>query len=199
MMFVSRGAACAGIALVYCATAPRAQAQSAPDSAAAGSVGVAAAARPTDSTAKIQLPSLTLVTAHEVDRMRADQLVKGVAPGQSLLLRSASSLATPPALGNRWVAGELIYPQLLFVRNSGLPFAEQQLAVGREESARELCSVSGSRHHTSVLSSLHRLSRPTIHTGCSGTITSSRVSLSVTSDAVTLFRTTSTLFRSISL
>ena len=139
MILFSRVAACAGIALVYCSTALPAPAQSAPDSTR-DTVSVAPAARPADSVAKIQLPSLTLVTAHEVDRMRANQLAKGVAPGQSLLLRSASSLATPPALGKRWIAGELIYPQLLFVRNSGLPFSQNNssLWAGRGISTRAL-------------------------------------------------------------
>ncbi|HEX5577597.1 MAG TPA: hypothetical protein VFX40_04425, partial [Gemmatimonadaceae bacterium] len=42
-----------------------------------------------DSTTRYSLP---LVTSDELDRTRSDQLFSGVAPGNSLLLRSASSL-----------------------------------------------------------------------------------------------------------
>ena len=152
MMFVSRVAACAGIFVACFSAGSRAGAQSVADTTR-DSVSVASVARAVDSSARIQLPSLTLVTAHEVDRMRADQLLKGVAPGQSLLLRSASSLATPPALGNRWIAAELIYPQLLLVRNSGLPFSQNNssLWAGRGISRRALLGFRLEAPHVSLV------------------------------------------------
>ncbi len=153
MMLVSRVTACAPLALVSCMAASALQAQSAPDTTSRETVTVAAPARSDDAAARILLPSLTLVTAQEVDRMRADQLAKGVAPGQSLLMRSASSLANPPALGNRWIAGELIYPQLLAVRNSGLPFSQNNssLWAGRGISTRALLGFRLEAPHVSLV------------------------------------------------
>src|SRR5688500_5182572 len=73
----------------------------------------------TDSSERYSLP---LVTSDELDIARSDQLLSGVAPGKSLLMRSASSLARALDLTKgRW-AMDIIEPQVLAIRNSGLPF-----------------------------------------------------------------------------
>src|ERR1700680_1523765 len=51
-----------------------------------------------DSTAKSVRSALILVTSEAVDRLRTNQLLTGVAKGESLLLRSASSLMLAGAL-----------------------------------------------------------------------------------------------------
>jgi len=73
--------------------------------------------------------SLLLVTGDEVDNLRTDQLLAGVAPGQSLLLRSASSL-TPLVAGRDggWRASG-VAPQMLVVFNSALPFSQNDGAL----------------------------------------------------------------------
>ncbi len=77
---------------------------------------------------------LTLVNSESVDRLRSDELVHGVEVGRSLLLRSASSL-TPPTPG-----ASVIAPQLLYVRNSALPFSQNNGALwtGKGASTRLL-------------------------------------------------------------
>ncbi len=84
--------------------------------------------------------SLPLVTSDEVDRFRSDQLVTGVPAGQSLLMRSASSLAPKLPLRNGLWAIDLIEPQFLMIRNSGLPFSQNNSAMwaGRGISTRTL-------------------------------------------------------------
>src|ERR1700730_4272954 len=67
--------------------------------------------------------ALTLVNAESVDQLRSDELLSGVPVGESLLLRSASSL-TPARLG-----GYAIAPQLLFVNNTALPFSQNNGAL----------------------------------------------------------------------
>jgi hypothetical protein len=73
--------------------------------------------------------SLVLVTSETVDRFRFDQLVKGVAGGQSLLLRSSSSLTPPVASDFRGPRLYPIAPQLLFVSNTALPFSQNYGAL----------------------------------------------------------------------
>jgi hypothetical protein len=84
--------------------------------------------------------SMPLVTSDEVDRLRSDQLIRGVRPGESLLLRSASSLAPAMPVGDRRWQFDFIEPQLLTVRNSGLPFSQNNSAMwaGRGISTRVL-------------------------------------------------------------
>ena len=84
--------------------------------------------------------SLPLVTSDEIDRLRSDQLFRGVRSGESLLLRSASSLAPAMPLGDRTWRLDFIEPQLLSVRNSGLPFSANNSAMwaGRGISTRAL-------------------------------------------------------------
>src|SRR3954454_21900446 len=81
---------------------------------------------------------LILVTSEAVDAKRSSQLVAGVAPGQSLLLRSASSLTPKPA-ADGW-AGGAISPDFLFVANSALPFSQNYGAMwaGKGVSTRTL-------------------------------------------------------------
>ena len=87
--------------------------------------------------------SLPLVTSDELDMARADQLLYGVADGESMLLRSASSLAPLIPLRGRLWALDFIEPQFLMMRNSGLPFSQNTSAMwaGRGISTRTLAGV----------------------------------------------------------
>ncbi len=86
------------------------------------------------------LASLVLVTGDDVDNLRTDQLRAGVAPGQSLLLRSASSLTPSRAApeGGWRVSG--VTPQILITLNSALPFSQNDGALwaGKGLSTRTL-------------------------------------------------------------
>lgn len=77
----------------------------------------------------VRSSSLVLVTSETVDRFRLDQLVKGVAGGQSLLLRSPSSLTLPLASEARQPRVSAIAPQLLLVTNTALPFSQNYGAL----------------------------------------------------------------------
>lgn len=82
-----------------------------------------------DSISTLRPHSLTLVTSEDVDRQRSRQLLAGVPAGQSLLLRSTSSLTVPMAReGHGWRAAHLS-PQFLFVTNSALPFSQNNGAL----------------------------------------------------------------------
>ena len=80
-------------------------------------------ARPADSSSSEKVPSLVLVGSDAIDRLRIDQLTQGVQSGQSLLLRSASSLTPLAAAESRGWHASRIAPQLLWVNNSALPFS----------------------------------------------------------------------------
>jgi hypothetical protein len=97
---------------------------------------------------KVGAQSLTLVTSEPVDSLRSDQLLHGVASGQSLLLRSASSLT--PASGNGIRA---ISPQFLFVSNSALPFSQNDGAMwaGRGLSSRTLFGLKVEAAHARLI------------------------------------------------
>jgi hypothetical protein len=84
--------------------------------------------------------SLVLVNSETVDRFRLDQLVNGVGAGQSLLLRSASSLTPRIAGESRRVQLAALAPQELFVHNTALPFSQNYGALwaGRGLSTRTL-------------------------------------------------------------
>jgi hypothetical protein len=84
--------------------------------------------------------SLVLVTSEAVDRLRLNQLVDGVAPGQSLLLRSASSLTPRSTSDLRPVRLSALTPQELFVHNTALPFSQNYGALwaGKGLSTRTL-------------------------------------------------------------
>jgi hypothetical protein len=84
--------------------------------------------------------SLLLVTSEAVDRFRLDQLVDGVEAGQSLLLRSASSLTLPSTGPLRRVRLSALTPQLLFVHNTAIPFSQNYGALwaGKGLSTRTL-------------------------------------------------------------
>lgn len=124
------------LSILLLTPASMAEAQQAPprDSAIDVRPAPGAALRPT---------FLTLVTSDDVDRYRADQLLQGVGTGQSLLMRSASSL-TPslPLSGRSWV-WDFIDPQLLVIRNSGMPLSQNNSALwaGRGISTRTLTGI----------------------------------------------------------
>jgi hypothetical protein len=92
--------------------------------------------------------SLTLVTSETVDSLRSDQLLHGVTSGQSLLLRSASSLTPASGKGIRAIS-----PQFLFVSNSALPFSQNDGAMwaGRGLSSRTLLGVKVEAAHARLI------------------------------------------------
>jgi hypothetical protein len=93
-----------------------------------------------DSTMTPGRHALVLVTSEAVDRLRTHQLINGVAPGRSLLLRSAASLTPSNATaGTGWEATR-ISPQFLAVINSSIPFSTNDGALwaGRGFSTRTL-------------------------------------------------------------
>ena len=97
--------------------------------------------------------SLVLVNSDSIDRARLNQLRGGVAPGQSLLLRSASSLTAPlSAPPGRWQV-ESVAPQFLAVVNSGLPFSQNNGALwaGRGFSMRTLTGFRMERERVRII------------------------------------------------
>jgi hypothetical protein len=80
------------------------------------------------------------VTSEFVDRLRSGQLVKGVAPGQSLLLRSASSLTNPDSARGSGPKITGLAPQFLAIVNSQMPFSQNTGALwaGKGLSTRTL-------------------------------------------------------------
>lgn len=86
--------------------------------------------------------SLVLVTSETIDRLRSEQLLSGVSPGQSLLLRSASTLTDSRALKVGWRASPMA-PQFLTVINTALPFSPNygSLWAGRGLSTRTLFGI----------------------------------------------------------
>lgn len=91
----------------------------------------------------VRRSGLVLVTSETVDRARLNQITNFGSAGQSLLLRSASSL-TPrlAAKRGRW-ALSAITPQFLIVSNSAIPYSENfgSLWAGRGVSSRSLAGV----------------------------------------------------------
>jgi hypothetical protein len=88
----------------------------------------------------VRASSLVLVTSEDIDRFRLDQLVEGVRPGQSLLLRSASSLTPRLVNALQRVRLTALPPQELFVHNTAIPFSQNYGALwaGRGLSTRTL-------------------------------------------------------------
>lgn len=106
------------------------------DSTSQRSLSAAVAGRsPTDSL-RTARGELGLVTSEAVDRLRSAQLRHGIAVGQSLLLRSASSITLP--LGERGWHQSFLAPQFLAVVNSELPFSQNDgsMWAGRGLSTR---------------------------------------------------------------
>ena len=104
-------------------------------------VGLAQQANPVArDSIRVRASSLVLVSSETVDRFRLDQLVDGVAPGQSLLLRSASALTRPVPNEPGQVRLSPLVPQLLFVHNTSIPFSQNYGAMwaGRGLSTRTL-------------------------------------------------------------
>jgi hypothetical protein len=91
----------------------------------------------------IRSSSLILVNSEAVDRLRFEQLIDGVVAGQSLLLRSASSLTVPPAGQSAGTRISALPPQLLFVHNTSLPFSQNYGALwaGKGLSTRTLLGL----------------------------------------------------------
>jgi Capsule assembly protein Wzi len=89
---------------------------------------------------KLSLSALILVTSESVDQLRTNQLVSGVAKGESLLLRSASSLTPVPILATGGWRATALSPQFLAVINSAIPFSQNygSLWAGRGLSTRTL-------------------------------------------------------------
>lgn len=67
---------------------------------------------------------LVTVNAERVDAKRTGQLRSGVERGQSLMLRSASTLTPPLGAGEKGWHASGIDPQFLMVSNSALPFSQ---------------------------------------------------------------------------
>jgi hypothetical protein len=104
-------------------------------------VGIAQANKATQADSiSVRAPALVLVTSEDVDRFRLAQLVDGVGIGQSLLLRSASSLTGPSTNELRRVRLSALAPQELFVHNTSIPFSQNYGALwaGRGLSTRTL-------------------------------------------------------------
>ena len=81
-----------------------------------------------DSTMALPSSSLVLVTSEAVDQLRSNQLRSGVVRGQSLLLRSASTLTPAQDATGRW-RSSVIIPQHLAVINSSIPFSQNYGAM----------------------------------------------------------------------
>ncbi len=94
-----------------------------------------------DSSSRSGVHDLILVTSDAVDRKRTRQLRSGVAMGESLLLRSASSLTARDST-ERATATRL-NPQFLWVINSALPFSQNYGAMwaGKGLSTRTVSGV----------------------------------------------------------
>lgn len=104
-------------------------------------VGVAQATKTTRiDSIPLRASSLVLVNSETVDRFRLDQLVDGVGAGQSLLLRSASSLTPPGASESGRIRLSALAPQELFVHNTAIPFSQNYGALwaGKGLSTRTL-------------------------------------------------------------
>lgn len=95
---------------------------------------------------------LELVNGDAVDRARFEQLNKGVLSGQSLLLRSASSLNKRVLVGRR-VRVSAIAPEYLFVSNSAIPFSQNYGALwaGKGENARALTGLRFDNNHVTII------------------------------------------------
>lgn len=96
-----------------------------------------------DSTRRLSQHALILVTSESVDRMRTNQLAAGVAKGESLLLRSASSLTPTETLPTGGWSATALAPQFLAVINTAIPFSENYgpLWAGRGPSTRTLIGL----------------------------------------------------------
>lgn len=96
-----------------------------------------------DSARKLSPSALVLVTSESVDRLRTNQLVTGVADGESLLLRSASSLTPTTVLPTGGWRASPISPQFLAVINSAIPFSQNygSLWAGTGLSTRTLVGL----------------------------------------------------------
>lgn len=136
MILKSRATSAVAFSILVSVTASVAQAQQV-------SNRDSTAGAPTVASASLRPSFLTLVTSDDVDRYRADQLLQGVGQGQSLLMRSASSLTPSLRLDGRSWVWDFIDPQFLVVRNSGMPLSQNNSALwaGRGISTRTLTGI----------------------------------------------------------
>ncbi len=106
-----------------------------------------------DSAARMPSQSLILVNSDSEDEFRTEQLYKGVAPGKSLLLRSATTLTPPLSLRKNYIDVAPIVPQLLIVRNSDLPFSQNNsgMFAGRGASTRMIVGFKAAAPHVSLV------------------------------------------------
>ncbi len=88
----------------------------------------------------VRRSSLVLVNSEAVDRIRLAQIIDLGSAGQSLLLRSASTLTPRLEPGTGGWAFSAIAPQFLMVSNSALPFSQNNgsLWAGRGVNSRSL-------------------------------------------------------------
>lgn len=117
-----------------------AEGQTSPSSLGDSAVTNGSAHRPGMSAPLPGAPALVLVNSERIERLRSDQLVNGIGSGESLLLRSASSLTPSDSVtSQKWRAAGLP-PQFLWVSNSSLPFSQNNGALwaGRGLSTRTL-------------------------------------------------------------
>lgn len=107
----------------------------------------------TDSTRKSSPTALILVTSESVDRLRTSQLVDGVTKGESLLLRSASSLTPLAVLPTESWRAEPLAPQFLTVINSAIPFSQNygSLWAGKGLSTRALTGLKLENAHVRLI------------------------------------------------
>ena len=128
------------IAIALASQVARAQetAKTGADSASAQRPGVT-----NDAAIPARSSSLFLVNSETVERFRLDQLRTGVAIGESLLLRSASSLTRRARTERPGIKVSAIMPQVLLVSNTKIPFSQNDGAVwaGRGTSSRTLFGV----------------------------------------------------------
>ena len=96
---------------------------------------------------------LTLVGSEAVDRLRSEQLLKGVASGQSLLLLSASGLTPSNADSTAGWRASRVSPQVLAVINSAIPFSQNYGALwaGTGLSTRTLIGLKLESAHARII------------------------------------------------
>ncbi|HJP61087.1 MAG TPA: capsule assembly Wzi family protein [Gemmatimonadaceae bacterium] len=117
-------------------------------------VGIDSTPRPAASRDTVSKPrhSLILVTSDSVDRLRTAQLRAGVASGQTLLLRSASTLTRGISKGGS-ASVLAIRPQFLAVINSAIPFSQNYGAMwaGKGLSSRTLFGARLETPHARII------------------------------------------------
>jgi capsule assembly protein Wzi len=93
-----------------------------------------------DSSARTRATAIILVTSDSIDKLRTHQLETRVRSGESLLLRSASSLTQSVARADSGWVWTPALPQVLAVINTGIPYSQNygSMWAGRGVSTRTL-------------------------------------------------------------